>query len=273
MENKIKIGDFAKITGCTVKTIIYYHKIGLMQEPKRSSGGYRLYGSVELTRMKLIKYLKSLGFDLKKIKEVLGNTCETKTLKEALKSLRIELVTEGEKIKERVSKIDMLLEEDDVTLDNDTLDSSSFQMITDILGTDQIDKYVEMCPELFEQQRKIFHIMDDFQLQDNYSETFRALAEYFKAHPQEYQISLNFGARLAKLDKLSEDDPEIEALARESAEFIKRISSLKELLYDKTGLTKSIEGLYNDMLKDVLSPARMKYKQLFQEYLNYKFKK
>ncbi|AWI05728.1 MerR family transcriptional regulator, partial [Clostridium drakei] len=111
MENKIKIGDFAKITGCTVKTIIYYHKIGLLQEPKRSSGGYRLYGSVELTSMKLIKYLKSLGFDLKKIKEVLGNAYESKTLKEALKSLRIELLKEGEKIQERVGKIDILLEE------------------------------------------------------------------------------------------------------------------------------------------------------------------
>lgn len=273
MENQIKIGDFAKITGCTVKTIIYYHKIGLLQEPKRSSGGYRLYGSLELTRMRLIKYLKSLGFDLKKIKEVLGNTSETKTLKEALKSLRIELVKEGEKIEERVAKIDTLLKEDDIILDKDTLDSSSFQMLTEILGKDQIDKYVQTCPELFEQQQKLMGIMDDFKWHDNYDETFRALAEYFKKHPKEYQISLNFGTRLAKLDQLSEDDPEIEALARETAEFIKSISSLKELLYDKTGLTKPIESLYNDMLKNVLSPARMKYKQFLEKYLNYKLKK
>ena len=43
MENRIKISDFAKLTGSTLKTIIYYHKIGLLQEPQRSPGGYRLY--------------------------------------------------------------------------------------------------------------------------------------------------------------------------------------------------------------------------------------
>ena len=65
MEKQIKISDFAKLTGSTLKTIIYYHKIGLLQEPKRSPAGYRLYGPAELTRMQLIKRLKSLGLDLK----------------------------------------------------------------------------------------------------------------------------------------------------------------------------------------------------------------
>ncbi|WP_167998825.1 hypothetical protein [Desulfitobacterium metallireducens] len=40
--------------------------------------------------------------------------------------------------------------------------------------------------------------------------------------------------RLAKLSQLSENDPQIEILARESAEFIKSIPELKKLAYTRT---------------------------------------
>ena len=65
MKKQITISDFIKLTGSTLKTIIYYHKISLLPEPKRSPGGYRLYGAWELTRMQLIKHLKSLGLEEK----------------------------------------------------------------------------------------------------------------------------------------------------------------------------------------------------------------
>jgi DNA-binding transcriptional MerR regulator len=43
--NKLKVGEFVKLTGSTLKTINYYHKVGLLPEPERSAGDYRLYGS------------------------------------------------------------------------------------------------------------------------------------------------------------------------------------------------------------------------------------
>ena len=94
MQNRIKISDFVKLTGSTLKTIKYYHEIGLLQEPERSPGGYRLYGPAELTRMQVIKHLKFLGLDLKRIKEILGDIHNHKTLREVLQSLRIDLLSE-----------------------------------------------------------------------------------------------------------------------------------------------------------------------------------
>lgn len=268
MENRIKISDFVKLTGSTLKTIIYYHKIGLLQEPERSPGGYRLYGSAELTRMQLIKHLKSLGLDLKRIKEILGDIHNHKTLREVLQSMRIELLSKKKTLEEQVAKIEALLSEDPVLLDEDICDSSSFQMITEILGLEQIEKYTRTCPEIFDQHRKLHGILDDFQWGENYRETFRALAEYFQAYPEQYQISLDYGVRLASLSQLTEDDPEVEALARESAEFIKSIPQLKEMLCNQPGIKKPLESLYNDMVSDVISPARMKHMQLLQKYLN-----
>lgn len=271
MENRIKISDFVKLTGSTLKTVLYYHKIGLLPDPARSPGGYRLYGPAELTRMQLIKRLKSLGLDLQRIKQIIGDVPDHRTLREVLQSLRFELINEKKSLEERVAKIEKLLSEDmedAVLLDEDVLESPSFQMITKILEPSQIDKYAHTCPEILDQQRKLFGIMDNFQWGEDYQETFRGLAEYFKAHPGKYQIALDFGARLARLDQLPEDDPEIEALARESAEFIKSIPRLKELLCNQPGINKPLESLYNEMVAGILSPAQMKHSQLLRQYLN-----
>ena len=261
----LKISDFAKLTGSTLKTIMYYHKIGLLPEPERSPGRYRLYGPAELTRMRLIKRLRTLGLDLKRIKEILGDLHNYKTLREVLQSLRVELLNVKKSLEERLAKIEMLLSEDTVLLDEDSFGSPSFQMITEILGPDQIEKYARTCPELFDQQQKLHSIMDDFRWGD-YQDTFRTLAEYFKAHPEQYQISLNFGTRLARLAHLHEDDTEIETLARESAEFIKSIPQLEEMLCNKP--RPKHDSLLNGMVSYVLSPAQMKHKQLLEKYLN-----
>ena len=81
---------------------------------------------------------------------------------------------------------------------------------------------------------------------------------------------MEFGKRYGKLAQMSEDDPEIETMAREGAEFIKKTPFLKELLYGKSGFGEPYESLYGNMLEKVMSPAHMKHKQLLQKYLDYR---
>ncbi len=267
MEKRIKIGDFVKLTGSTLKTINYYHKISLLPAPQRSSGGYRLYGPADLNRMRLIKHLKSLGLDLKRIKKILGDVNNNATLQEVLQLLRSELLNDKENIEERITKIDKMLNQGTVHLEQDSFESPSFQMINEILGSDQMGKYAQACPDLFDQHRKLYGILDDFQWGEDYQDAFRALAEFWNTHPEEYQIALDYGVRLAKVAQLPEDDPEIEVLALESAEFIKSIPQLKEIICKQTGPKKPLENLYNDMVAVVLPPAQIKFNQLFLQYL------
>ena len=42
------IGQLGKETGCKVPTIRYYEKIGMLPEPRRSSGNQRIYGPEHL---------------------------------------------------------------------------------------------------------------------------------------------------------------------------------------------------------------------------------
>lgn len=270
MNNQILISDFVKLTGSTLKTVLYYHKIGVLKEPKRSESGYRLYGAEELAQMRMIKHLKHLGLDLSQIKEILGDSKNNKSLRAVLKSLQSELIIEKNKIEDQLSKIEILLEEETEDLERTSFESKSFKMITKILDSDQVKSYKEDCPDLFNQQRNIFGVMDDFKWDKDYQQNFGKLAEYFKENPKQYKIALEFGKRLAKLKHMSEYDPEIENLAREGAEFIKKEPFLKDMLYGQHGFDDTNENLFNDISNKYLSPAQIKHKKLIQKYLNYR---
>ncbi|MDU0295944.1 MerR family transcriptional regulator [Paraclostridium sp. MRS3W1] len=269
MKNQILIGDFVKLTNSTLKTVLYYHKIGLLKEPKRSNSGYRLYGAEELNQMRMIKHLKNLGLDLKKIKEILGHAKDNKNITEVIKSLHCELLTERKKIDEQISKIETLLNKQVEDVEETLFESSSFRAITETLNQDQFENYKKSHEELFNQQRNIFGVMDDFQWGKNYKENFSEMAKYFKLNPKKYEIALELGNRLSKLKYMEVDDPEIEKLAKEGAEFIKNEPVLKEMLYEKDGFEITNENLFDEVSNKFLSPAQIKHKKLIQEYLNY----
>lgn len=265
MDNQIKISDFVKLTGSTMKTVLYYHKIGILQEPIRSSGGYRMYGAEELARMRMINHLKNLGLNLKQIKGILKDTKNQTNLSEVLYSLQSELLQQKKNIEDRLARIEVLLKQQTVLPEKASPESDVFQIITEILQPDE-----KASPELFEQRRDIFGMLEDFKWGVDYKENFKEIAEYFKLHPEQYKAALEFGSRLTLLKEMSEEDPEVEILAREGAEFIKSIPFLKEKLYDKSGFGTTHENLFNEMAKGVLSPAQMKHKKLIQKYLNYR---
>lgn len=270
MKNQILIGDFVKLANSTLKTVLYYHKIGLLNEPKRSNSGYRLYGAEELNQMRMIKHLKNLGLDLKKIKEILGHAKDNKNITEVLKSLHCELLTERKKIDEQISKIETLLNKQVEDVEETLFESSSFRAITETLDQDQFENYKKSHEELFNQQRNIFGVMDDFQWGKNYKENFSEMAKYFKLNPKKYEIALELGNRLSKLKYMEVDDPEIEKLAKEGAEFIKNEPVLKKMLYEKDGFEITNENLFDEVSNRFLSPAQIKHKKLIQKYLNYK---
>ncbi|MGL5315363.1 MAG: MerR family transcriptional regulator [Peptostreptococcaceae bacterium] len=270
MDNKILIGDFVKLTRSTLKTVLYYHKIGLLKEPIRTSSGYRLYGAEELAQMRNINNLKQLGLDLKQIKEILGNTQENKSTVEVLQSLHTELVNEKKSIEERISKIEVLLSKEIENLNESAFESKSFNMITEVLEPDSLEDYKKSCPEMINHHQKVFSVIDDFQWEKDYKDNLRKIAEYFKEHPEQHRIALEFGKRLANLKDISEDDPEIENLAREGAEFVKNEPILKDMLYGQQGYDDANENLFNEISNKHLSPAQRKHKILIQKYLNYK---
>lgn len=68
----MRIGELAGRTGCSVETIRYYEREGLLPEPERSAGNYRLYGGAHLERLAFIRNCRTLEMSLDEIRVLLG---------------------------------------------------------------------------------------------------------------------------------------------------------------------------------------------------------
>ena len=66
------IGDLARRTGLTVRTIRFYSDCGIVAPTGRSPAGYRLYDLDAIARLDLVRTLRDLGVDLPTIRKVVN---------------------------------------------------------------------------------------------------------------------------------------------------------------------------------------------------------
>ncbi len=64
MSRTTTIGAAAKAAGVAIDTVRYYEREGLLPAASRSAGGYRLYTSAAVERLRFIRQAKALGFTL-----------------------------------------------------------------------------------------------------------------------------------------------------------------------------------------------------------------
>jgi len=66
-----KVGELAKRTGLTVRTLHHYDEIGLLSPSRRTRAGHRVYGESEVERLQRIVSLRQLGLGLEEVAAVL----------------------------------------------------------------------------------------------------------------------------------------------------------------------------------------------------------
>jgi DNA-binding transcriptional MerR regulator len=100
-----KIGEIAKLTNLTTRTIRYYEELGLLgTRENRSLGQLRLFDNDDIERLKKIQMLKDLGLTLEEISQVIdlyftdGQVLEGK--RQVIEILKSHIATAEEKIKE-----------------------------------------------------------------------------------------------------------------------------------------------------------------------------
>ncbi|MEV1026174.1 MerR family transcriptional regulator [Streptomyces sp. NPDC050264] len=69
---RLTIGQLARRTGLTVRTIRYWSDEGVLYPVARSDGGYRLYDAESVARLELIRTLRELGLGLDDVRHVLA---------------------------------------------------------------------------------------------------------------------------------------------------------------------------------------------------------
>ncbi|MDR4493152.1 MAG: MerR family DNA-binding protein [Nitrospirales bacterium] len=68
----MKIGEIAKQAQVGIETIRFYERKGLLGQPPRTPGGYRVYPREAIAQIRFIKRAKELGFSLSEIADLLS---------------------------------------------------------------------------------------------------------------------------------------------------------------------------------------------------------
>ena len=66
----MKIGELAKRSGCSIQTIRYYEREGLLSFTARSEGNFRLYDERAEERLMFIKRCRNLDLSLQEVKQL-----------------------------------------------------------------------------------------------------------------------------------------------------------------------------------------------------------
>lgn len=101
------ISDFSIISRLGVKTLRYYHDIGLLH-PSRVDKltGYRYYDESNLVQVRAIQHLKDLNFTLSEIHDILFQKTEEMTLINSIQTKLAEMdgkISEYQQIRERLA--------------------------------------------------------------------------------------------------------------------------------------------------------------------------
>lgn len=67
----MKIGELAQATATDIQTIRFYEREGLLPQPARTAGNYRIYGDEHAERLGFIRHCRSLDMALAEIRVLL----------------------------------------------------------------------------------------------------------------------------------------------------------------------------------------------------------
>jgi DNA-binding transcriptional MerR regulator len=85
-EDVLRVGELARRTGLTVRTLHHWEAVGLIAPRRRNRAGHRLFGTAEVRRLQRITSLRTLGMSLNQIKVLLDQ--RSPTLEEVLTNHR-----------------------------------------------------------------------------------------------------------------------------------------------------------------------------------------
>ena len=121
---KLKIREFAKLTGVSVRTLHFYDEIGLLKPSSvDEQNGYRFYDEQTLMRMQEILFYRELNFPLKEIRMILSSPDYDK--QNALKEQKHLLTLKKERLERIISAIDSAMKGEIVNMN--VFDNSEFE--------------------------------------------------------------------------------------------------------------------------------------------------
>jgi MerR family transcriptional regulator, thiopeptide resistance regulator len=105
------IGDLARASGVTVRTLYYYDEIGLVPASERTPSGHRRYTDDDVRRLYRVRALAQLGLSLDEVATVLGGAEDLSTLRDLLHAQQADLDTKARQLDDLRRRVRGLVEQ------------------------------------------------------------------------------------------------------------------------------------------------------------------
>ena len=103
----LKIGEFSKTTGVTIKALRHYESLGLIKPYWIDKyTGYRYYDHSQVIQVNRILYLKSMGFALQQVRQLLSQDLSLEKQRQLFENKRKELLKQIEADQLRLVNLD-----------------------------------------------------------------------------------------------------------------------------------------------------------------------
>ncbi len=106
----MNIGEAAKQSGLTTKTIRFYEDIGLVPAAGRDPNGYRRYGEREVNQLRFVHRARSLGFTVEECRELLALYGDRERASADVKALAVARIQDIERKIEELEAMKATLE-------------------------------------------------------------------------------------------------------------------------------------------------------------------
>ncbi len=113
------IHELANFTGCSIRALHYYDKIGLLKPHHTEKNGYRVYNEDSLLQLQQIMFYKEMDLPLKEIKNIMNQPDYDR--KEAITEQKELLLAKRNRLNRVINQMELILKGDD------TLDFSIFE--------------------------------------------------------------------------------------------------------------------------------------------------
>lgn len=133
------IGQFAKKTGVTIRTLHYYDEIGLLTPAHISESGQRFYNDDSIRTIQTILVCKYLDYSLEEIRAVLLD--QEKTLIDSLYEQKVQLEAKRKQIDQMIASLETAI---DIHEKYETVDPSSLLIVIhSLLTMDEQKKFLK----------------------------------------------------------------------------------------------------------------------------------
>jgi DNA-binding transcriptional MerR regulator len=104
----ITIGDLAKSTGLTTRTLRYWEEVGIIESEERTDGANRGYSPYFVRRIKFIMKLKDMGLTIKEMQDLYVAYGEAKETNQMIPKLVAILDKHTQQVDEKIAKLHSL---------------------------------------------------------------------------------------------------------------------------------------------------------------------